>query len=462
MPPSTADLRSRSDLRSSSDAPPSGTLYAAIWRWHFYAGLLSVPFMILLAVTGSIYLFKAEIDHTVFAFRTVVPARSSPMLGPDALARVALDAVPGARLKAYAEPAGPEASARVTVAGQGGRTLVFLDPYTGRVLDTVAAEAEFMFVTRKLHSLVYFGTAASYLVEAVGGFAMILVVTGIYLWWPRRRAGGVVSLRGTPRRRVWWRDLHAVTGAAAGGVILFLALTGMPWSKFWGSHMQGIASRAGLSYPAALWDHVPVSGASTADVVTKPGWAVADAPVPASRDTGGAPITLDDAVASAHALGIARGFEMAVPGDATGVYTAAIYPADLGRVRTIHLDQYTGRPLVDIGFADYGPVAKAVEFGINVHMGQQWGLANQIVMLLTCLAIVVSSVAAVVMWWKRRPAGRVGVPPGPAETRAYRALWVAAAAVGLAFPMTGLAVVAMLALDLLVIRTVPPLRRAFG
>ncbi len=25
------------------------TLYRAIWRWHFYAGLLSVPFMILLA-----------------------------------------------------------------------------------------------------------------------------------------------------------------------------------------------------------------------------------------------------------------------------------------------------------------------------------------------------------------------------------------------------------------------------
>jgi uncharacterized iron-regulated membrane protein len=446
---------------AETTATPSGTLYRAIWRWHFYAGLLSVPFMILLAVTGSVYLFKAEINHTVFAYRNVVPARSTAMLSPGALSEDALEAFPGTRLKAYAEPADSTASALVTVAGGGGKTLVYLDPYTGRVLDAVAADAEFMFVVRKLHSLVYFGTAASYLVEAVGGFAMILVVTGVYLWWPRGRTGGVVTLRGTPRRRVWWRDLHAVTGAVAGVVILFLALTGMPWSKFWGSHVQDYASRAGVGFPSALWDDVPVSGTTTADVVTRPGWVVADAPVPASTGTG-APITLDKAVAAARRLGIARGFEMTVPGDATGVYTAAIYPGDLGKERTIHFDQYTGRPLVDLAFADYGPVGKAIEFGINVHMGQQWGLANQVVMLVTCLAIVLSSVAAVVMWWKRRPKGRVGVPPPPADGRAYGALWLAAVAVGLAFPLTGVAIAAMLAFDLLVIRTVPPLRRAFG
>ncbi len=445
-------------------APPTRreTLYRAIWCWHFYAGLLSVPFMILLAVTGPIYLFKAEINHTLFAYRNVVPARSTAMLAPSELTRIALGAVTGTRLKSYAEPASQTASALVTVKDEGGKTLVYLDPYTGRVLDTVAADAEFMFVTRKLHSLVYFGTYASYLVEAVGGFALILVVTGFYLWWPRRQTGGVVTLRGTPRRRVWWRDLHAVTGAFAGVVIFFLAFTGMPWSKFWGAHLQDYASQAGIGYPPALWDDVPTSGAKTDDVVTKPGWVVADAPVPSSTASGSAPITLDQAVAAAHDLGIARGFEMSVPGDATGVYTAAIYPGDLGKERTIHFDQYTGKPLVDLAFKDYGPVGKAIEFGSNVHMGQQWGLVNQFVMLATCLAIVLSSGAAVVMWWKRRPQGRVGVPPHPADRRVYRALWIAALALGVAFPITGVAILAMLAIDLLVIRTIPPLRRAFA
>ncbi len=95
-------------------------------------------------------------------------------------------------------------------------------------------------------------------------------------------------------------------------------------------------------------------------------------------------------------------------------------------------------------------------------MGQEFGLLNQIVMLATCLAIILSSVAAVMMWWKRRPVGRVGVPPYPAESRVYRALWIAAAALGLAFPITGAAILLMLAVDLLVIRTVSPLRRSFA
>ena len=447
---------------ASAAAGARSSLYRAIWRWHFFAGLVSVPFMILLAVTGSVYLFKNEINGSLFAYRNVVPAKPVARQPPSRLADAALAAVPGSQLKSYTDPASTTASARVDVTVADRKTIVFLDPYTGRVLDTVDAEREPMFVARKLHSLVYFGTFASYVVEAVAGFALVLVVTGIYLWWPRHRGGGVVSLRGTPSARVWWRDLHAVTGVVAGALIFFLAATGMPWSKFWGSHVQEYAAGAGLSYPPALWDDVPTSTVPMSEATSRPGWAVETAPVPASIPSTTPPIGLDRAVAIARQRGIGPGFETTVPGSPSGVYTAALFPADLAQERTIHIDQYTGEPLVDLAFRDYGPIGKAIEFGVNVHTGQQWGRANQLLMLATCLALVVSSVAAVVMWWKRRPVGRVGVPPYPAERRVYTALWIAAATLGLAFPMTGAAIGLMLALDFAVILTVPPLRRAFS
>ena len=41
---------------------PGTRWYNAVWRWHFYAGLLVLPFLMLLALTGGLYLFKAEID----------------------------------------------------------------------------------------------------------------------------------------------------------------------------------------------------------------------------------------------------------------------------------------------------------------------------------------------------------------------------------------------------------------
>src|SRR3954452_12433670 len=66
-------------VRGGVDAPPSLGLHRAVWRWHFYAGLLVIPFMLLLAVTGGIYLFHDEIDAVLhssilIAAETAVPA----------------------------------------------------------------------------------------------------------------------------------------------------------------------------------------------------------------------------------------------------------------------------------------------------------------------------------------------------------------------------------------------------
>ena len=379
----------------------------------------------------------------------------------------AIAAVPVSTFTSSREPPGADGSARVTVSGDGGKTLVFLDPYRGDVLGTVGATEEFNQVVEDLHSLDYFGTSFERIIEIVAGFAIVLVLTGIYLWWPRSQAGGVMSIRGTPARRVFWRDLHAVTGIVAGVLILFLALTGLLWSGFWGSTVNSTLTANGMGYPAVLWDIVPKSTLITTDVQPKASWLMENAPVPESTVPAAGqaalpPIGLDRAIAIANAAGMLPGYEMSPPSGETGVYTAAIYPGDLEYERTIHIDQYSGARLVDVSFADYPFSGKAIEWGINVHMGREWGLFNQILMLGACIAIVAMSVAAVVMWWKRRPAGRIGVPPAPREKRVYVGLWAIAILFGLAFPLTGLAILAMIAFDQIVVRFVPPLRRVFA
>ena len=47
--------------------------------------------------------------------------------------------------------------------------------------------------------------------------------------------------------------------------------------------------------------------------------------------------------------------------------------------RVIHLDQYSGAVLYDAGLADLGPLGRLAEWGVSVHMGQEFGLANQLV-----------------------------------------------------------------------------------
>ena len=96
-----------------------------------------------------------------------------------------------------------------------------------------------------------------------------------------------------------------------------------------------------------------------------------------------------------------------------GVYTIAIFADDPRNDATLHIDQYSGKVLVDVRWQDYGPVAKTVETGVMLHMGKLYGWPHQLVMLLICLMILASSVSGLWIWWSRRPSGRLAAPPCP-------------------------------------------------
>jgi uncharacterized iron-regulated membrane protein len=432
----------RSDTHATS-------LYRAVWRWHFYAGLLVLPFLIILSITGGLYLFKDEIDGIVHADLKRVEMRdASTRVTPSAMVAAALAAHPGTAVK-FTDPPTPASSVEVTVSSKSGdRLAVYVDHYDGRVLGSLPDRGTVMWTIRTLHSLKYFGTVTRAFIEIAAGWSILLVGTGIYLWWPRRQTGGVVSVRGTPKKRVFWRDTHAVTGVFVGFFIVFLAITGMPWSNVWGGKVNEWANGHNFGYPAGVRVEVPMSDEHLGHV-SPTTWSLEQAQIPESSGHahGAEPIGLDKAVAIVDSLGLQRGYTVAIPASPNGVYSASVYPDGVAQQRVVHIDQYSGKPLIDIGYADYGPLGKWLEFGINVHMGQQFGLANQLFLLAVCVAIVVLAVSAGVMWWKRRPSGTLGVPPSPADRRVFRGLLAILVIGGIVFPLVGVSLLVMLALD---------------
>ncbi|MFE8645361.1 PepSY-associated TM helix domain-containing protein [Sphingomonas sp. NCPPB 2930] len=453
-------------------------MYRAVWRWHFYAGLLVLPVLAWLAVTGGLYVFKAPIDGYFHHELKSVAARGT-LRADGALASAALTAHPGA-LRKYTPPATPTDSAEVLVqSADGTRLSVFVDPYDSRVLGTLPEGGSVAGTIRKLHSLKYFGTVARGIVEVAAGWSVLLVVSGLYLWWPRGRKGGALSLRGRPSQRVFWRDLHAVTGVLAGSALAFLALTGMPWSVFWGAQVNQWANGRNFGYPAGVRVQVPMS-AQRLRASGPTAWSLEQArmpmsmtPVPtgheghesASGAVDGAQdmadgIGLGAALAVFRNLGLAPGFTVTLPQGPTGVYTGSVYPPDLALQRVVHLDRYSGQVLVDMRYADYGTVGRWLEWGINVHLGQEFGVPNQAVLVAACLAIVLLCVSAAAMWWKRRPTGGIGVPPLPHDPRALRTVLVLLAAGGIAFPLVGASLVLMAVIDRFVIARTRALRNA--
>jgi uncharacterized iron-regulated membrane protein len=437
------------------------SLYAAVWRWHFIAGLLVLPVLVMMAITGGAYLFRPELDHLAYHRLQDVPVRAAPMAAPSVVIPKVEASLRG-RVLVLTPPDRPDRAMRLLVRVASGETLTaFADPYDGR-LTGVTTFGGIMQLVRKIHSLQKFGFWASCLIELVAGWAIVLVGTGVFLWWPRGRPEGVVSVRGPPSERVFWRDLHAVTGALAGAVILFLAATGMPWSLVWGAHVQQWATAANLYKPPPPaqitpdWQmsatmpgmpHAP-HGADPAIKAQMP-WAMETMDMPMSREMSGmGAIGVDRAVAIFRRLGLPASASIALPDGPTGAYVAAWRPDRVEDTRVVYLDQYSGEVLGDVGFKDWGPAAKAIEWGIAVHQGEEYGPLNRYLMLTGCLAIVLLAVTAIAMWWKRRPRGSLGVPPPPADPRAARGLVAIVCGMGILLPLVGASLVVAFVVDL--------------
>ena len=426
-------------------------LYRALWRWHFFAGLICAPIVILLSVTGAIYLFKDEINDSLHRDLRIVAPRTTERLAPSALVARALEAHPGT-LKGYAPPAAPDRPAEVKIVGTNGlKDIVYVDPYDGRVLGSLwdggFAGSPTMYVVRKLHSLQYVGWFAERIVEGVAGWMVLMTASGIYLWWPRGRRGGVVTVRGGPRKRMFWRDLHAVTGIFVSIFIVFLAMTGLPWSGYWGKQFYSAAYAVGMGMPDGYWDKYPVSTLPLKDTVDRAPWIVENQPTPLSTTASGVPAKLDDVVRTVDELGMEPGYAIVILTKPDGVFTASAYPDDITKERVVHLDQYTGKPLFDMQLKDLGLFGRLAEWGVSIHMGQAFGLANQLVLLASLVAMVGLTLSGLVMWWKRRPAGSLGAPQLPAGNTVPKGLIVIAVAGGLFFPMVGISMLAFAVLE---------------
>jgi uncharacterized iron-regulated membrane protein len=208
--------------------------YRTVWRWHFYAGLFCIPFVIWLSITGSIFLFKPQIERWLDR-----PYDNLSVTGPRATAeaqvKAALVAVPGSNLHYYELPTSHQSATRIIVGRQAEEFRVYVHPQTLQILNVINEDRRPMKIVSRLHGELLIGDGGSLIVELAASWAVVMVITGLYLWWPRQteKLAGVLFIRLRKGKRIFWRDLHAVTGVWISAFALFLLLTGLPWAKSW-------------------------------------------------------------------------------------------------------------------------------------------------------------------------------------------------------------------------------------
>ncbi|MFV0333927.1 MAG: PepSY-associated TM helix domain-containing protein [Tropicimonas sp.] len=448
-------------------------LYFTTWRWHFYAGLYVIPFLLMLAVTGLIMLWVAFFQGIGDEKMTIRPG-ATPM-AVSALEAAAEAAVPGGAATQYVAPLGPDRVAAFKVVAGDAATGVTLDPYTGEVLHSFPWRAGWYDLANDIHGSLLIGDLGDRLIEAAASLGLLLIATGLYLHWPRNGSGlrRMLVPSFAKSGRALWKSLHGVTAFWFSLILVFFLISGLSWAGIWGGKMI----QAWNTFPAAKWDNVPLSDATHASMnhgaAKEVPWTLEQTPMPASGSLAGTtaidgPVTIDSVSAFADRLGFNGRYNLNLPAGETGVWTISHDSMsndgpDPAADRTIHIDQYTGNVLADVQYADYSAYAKAMAWGIALHEGDlgAWNFALNSAFI---LAMIFVSLSGLVMWWKRRPsgAGRLAAPPVPEALPHWKGGLLVALSIALAFPMAGISLILVLVVDILLVSRIPALKRALS
>lgn len=380
------------------------SLYRSVWRWHFYAGIIFAPFLMILAITGSIYLFKPQIEQVLYQEYYEVNQQGEKIPASHQI-EVIKNEYPDAVVTKYRPGESGTRSSEVTISLNNETMTVFVDPYTGSIIGELINEDRVMNKIEKIHGELMVGTIEDRIVELASCWAIVLIVTGLYLWIPKKeeRVFGVLIPRLNKGKKILRRDLHAVPAFWITTGMFFLIITGLPWSVFWGNHFQTIVTNSGVGYPPSVWiGEAPNSNIKTKDIADVP-WAAENLDVPKSELQGFIPLSIDDVVGIANREGMHPSYLVSIPSKKEGVYTLSAFPPKAEDEATIHIDQYSGAVLADYRFDHYGAAGKIVALGITLHKGSQFGFINQLFSLFICLGIILVVVSGFYLWLKRKP-----------------------------------------------------------
>jgi uncharacterized iron-regulated membrane protein len=481
--------------------------WRSAWRIHFYAGMFSIPFLLLMAVTGLVILYTQPLqDLTQGDLRTV--ARSADAVSYDEQAAAVEAAYPDATVISLTVPSGEGRAAIFGIDdGTANGRDVFVDPSTAEVLGDAKTGGGIVGLSNRLHGnlnndqatvplpavaalwdgepVVRDYVIGDLVLEVLGVWTLALVLSGLFLFWPRRSASSsgskgdrrLLGVRWGAKGRARLRDLHGVGGLVLFGLMVLTIVSGMAWSSYWAGNFSSFAEQVSPGDPV----EAPASALGERGDLDRLGnqipWATGDFPIPASYapevQDGSAPrpLSLDDVVAVAEEEGMAPGFSVHLPANDVdeagnpvyGSFTVAnSWPRKTSEAWDLFLDQYTGETLAEQAVYGAGDVQVAMDTLVSTHMGTQLGLVSRVGMTLLCLLGIWSCISALLMFWRRRRPGSLGLPRRPVDVRLERGAVVVAVLLGVVFPLWGVVALVIFGIDRFVIRRVAPLRRTFG
>jgi uncharacterized iron-regulated membrane protein len=411
-----------------------------------------MPLVLVLATTGAIYLFKPQLDR--WEERAFSNLSTNGAVSPNAQLAAVMDINPGAQFHSYRLPARDGDAAMIHVGLADGRSMrdVYVSPQ-GKVLGSIDPESRISATVSRIHGSLLIGKMGDWIVELAACWAIVMILTGLYMWWPRGQGlSGVLWPRLKRGKRLFLRDLHAVTGFWVSGLALVLLTTGLPWASVWGDAFRLVRAELGLVQGAQDWK----TGSQAAH-------AEHDHDAMMKMQSAGIPLVgLADMVGKAKLEKLPHPVLVKPPGaperfgpPTPMAWTIKSEAQNRPLNRSITFDVATGKEVSRTGFADKHAIDQAVNYGIAWHEGQLFGWINQLVGVVTALGLITLVISGFIMWRRRKPVDALGAPIAPAVPQKIRGVAVIIAVMAILLPLLAISLLALWLFDRLLLPRLP-------
>lgn len=350
-------------------------------RIHLWLGLITGIIVFIVAITGCIYVFHDEIKDAIYDYR-FVEEKQVAFMPPSKIKQVVQQKYPGAT-DDFVLYTGKDRPVAVFGLHEEIPYYFYLNPYTGKFLYAQNFNKDFFEIVKSLHMYLLLPEEIGRQVVGISTLIFILMlITGIILWWPKKLKNLKKSLKVKWSAR--WRrlnyDLHNISGFYLHILAIIVAITGLYFSYEW------VADS--IYYVGNLGEDVE-SDHHVEDIEQK---------TPISEN----PVD----IAFYETMELLPNNDMYfvwTEGDhhpvVTGVYPESL---DYDHQSNYYFHPQTAELLQSQPYNSKSTGLKLQEMSYGIHTGQYFGMAGKIIAFILSLFVASLPVTGFMVWWGRK------------------------------------------------------------
>lgn len=231
---------------------------------HLWVGLIAGVYVVVISVTGAALVFRIDLQRAAHP-RLFTPRAEGPLADPVTIMESVSRAYPDQRLSGVDASTTGRPTYLAYVTTPGSFTTVLIDPVSAEVLGELPEKSWI----RSLQNLHYdlLGGRTGRMINGAGAAAiLVMCVTGVFIWWPGRKAWWRAMTIDPSRRgpRLFW-EIHRAAGIWTVLLIVMWATTGM-YFAFPSQARAIVGAISPLTSTRSPYSQSPP------DVVAAPGW----------------------------------------------------------------------------------------------------------------------------------------------------------------------------------------------